>query len=205
MKKTKIISVMIALIALSTTACKKGENDPVLSLKSRTSRLVGTWKLVNGSETIIDYDAGNQETSTTVITDDGALSISVFTFQDQSGSVTNAPQSFTHTLEYTFEKDGSFNYSDVFDGDSQIDKGYWFWGGKSKTQDLKKKEVVVITITETNDGQIDTYAGTAIQVDGSFQLDRLTKKELTLIVDEKRTKSNGDIFSRLSTLKFEKQ
>jgi len=205
MKKAKIISALIVFTLLSTTACKKGENDPVLSLKSRTSRLVGTWKLVNGSETTIDYDAGDQETSTSVTTDDGAISTNVFTFQDQNGSVTNTSQSFTHTLEYTFEKDGSFNYSDVFDGDSQIDKGYWYWSGKSKTQGLKKKEVVVITITETNDGQIDTYVGTAINIDGSFQLDRLTKKEMTLIIDQKRTKSNGDTFSRISTLNFEKQ
>lgn len=205
MKKSVLAAALLIFGTMTIVSCKKGENDPALSLKSRTARLVGTWKLVSGEETTMDYDAGNQETWTETITYDGSAYTSVTSFQDVSGTVTNAPFTVSYTLEYTFEKDGSFSLTQIEDGNSDIDKGFWYWGGKSKTQELKKKETVVITITETNDGQIDTYGGTAVSADLSFQLDRLTGKELSIIVDIHNTYNNGDMYTRSSLLNFEKK
>jgi hypothetical protein len=205
MKSSKLTAAFIIFGTMSFVSCKKGENDPALSLKSRTSRLVGTWNLVSGQETKVDYDFGNQETFTSTTVYNESSYTETTAFQDVSGTTTSAPQTISYTLEYSFEKDGAFSLTQIEDGNSDIDKGFWYWGGKSKTQDLKKKETVVIAITETNDGQIDTYGGTAVSADGSFQLDRLTGKELSLIVDIQNTYNNGDTYTKSSTLNFEKK
>lgn len=49
MKNLKII--LLVLIAISAFSCKKGENDPFLSLHSRKARVVGEWTLKSGSIT----------------------------------------------------------------------------------------------------------------------------------------------------------
>lgn len=205
MKRFAIATMLLIFGTMTIVSCKKGENDPALSLKSRTSRLVGTWNLVSGTETSVDYDAGNQETWTEAIVYDGSAYTSTTSFQDLSGTITDAPQTVSYALEYTFEKDGSFSLTQNEGGNSDIDKGFWYWGGKSKTQELKKKETVVVTITETNDGQVDTYGGSAVSADFSFQLDRLTGKELSIIVDIHNVYKNGDMYTRSSLLNFEKK
>jgi hypothetical protein len=47
----KIVAISIGLIGLTLIvgACRKGENDPLLSLKSRQARLAGEW-VVSSSE-----------------------------------------------------------------------------------------------------------------------------------------------------------
>ena len=205
MKKSIVAATLLIFGTISIVSCKKGENDPALSLKSRNARIAGTWKFIGGERQTIDYDAGNQETFTNNITYNGTSYTETSSFQDVSGTTTFPSETVSYTLEYTFDRDGNFNMSEIEDGNSDIDKGFWYWVGKSKVQELKKKEVLVITITESNDGQIDTYAGTAITADGSFQLDRLTGKEMTIILDMQNTYSDGDTFSHTATLNFEKQ
>ncbi|MFH2143838.1 MAG: hypothetical protein ABIJ97_15545 [Bacteroidota bacterium] len=41
----KCISFFIIIVFLSTQACRKGEDDPLISLRSRNSRLAGKWEL----------------------------------------------------------------------------------------------------------------------------------------------------------------
>jgi hypothetical protein len=62
MKKLTQSVLAILVVASSITACKKGEDDPFLSLRSRDARLIGEWKLtaVTGKTTA---------TSTETVTD----------------------------------------------------------------------------------------------------------------------------------------
>jgi hypothetical protein len=46
MKKSLILLATAMLAAASFTGCKKGEEDPGLSLRSRAGRFEGTWALV---------------------------------------------------------------------------------------------------------------------------------------------------------------
>ncbi len=52
--KTKNIFAFILIIAASLTGCKKYENGPVISLRSKTERVSNTWKVesytINGSD-----------------------------------------------------------------------------------------------------------------------------------------------------------
>ena len=47
LKSLAVLGVAALFIALAFQSCKKGEEDPGLSLSSRTSRLAGEWKMVS--------------------------------------------------------------------------------------------------------------------------------------------------------------
>ncbi len=77
MKKLKIylMAAMIGLTALAFESCKKGEDDPVISLKTRKDRFTNTWVLVkyekdgadqniSGSTYTYDVFANNKLTQT---------------------------------------------------------------------------------------------------------------------------------------------
>lgn len=49
-KKIAWVGLIIVLLASSLTSCKKGDDDPWLSFRSRKSRLTGTWTIKNWSE-----------------------------------------------------------------------------------------------------------------------------------------------------------
>ncbi|MES2836976.1 MAG: hypothetical protein V4667_05600 [Bacteroidota bacterium] len=49
MKKITLSAIAVLTLAFSITSCKKGENDPALSLKSRKSRVAGEWNVTNYS------------------------------------------------------------------------------------------------------------------------------------------------------------
>jgi hypothetical protein len=51
MRKVTIALVMLLAVVFILPSCKKGENDPFLSLHSRKARVVGEWTLSSGSIT----------------------------------------------------------------------------------------------------------------------------------------------------------
>ncbi len=57
MKKTALFPLMaIILVVFSLSSCKKGEEDPFISLRSRKARLTATWNLKEGQWTQTTYD-----------------------------------------------------------------------------------------------------------------------------------------------------
>lgn len=52
--KTNKLFILLGILGLlvSHIGCKKGENDPTLSLRSRKARLVGKWVFEEGSMTL---------------------------------------------------------------------------------------------------------------------------------------------------------
>jgi hypothetical protein len=137
----KLIQLMLLCAVLSTTvlftACKKGENDPGISLRSRKSRVVGEWKLRKG--TVKSVSNGSVET-TTYDNDKGTIA-------DNLGT-----DKFTYSMEYIFEKDGTYKYTatETYDGDTpSIEKGEGTWSfvEKNKSADLRNKEAILLTST----------------------------------------------------------
>jgi hypothetical protein len=196
MRKMKSI-IAIATIGLVTlsTSCKKGENDP-MTMKSRTARLAGEWELSTITSTQTSYDASTGDSTVTVISFDGTNHIEVVTYYPSGGSsVLVSDDTNTYSAKITFDKEGAVEYEQVWNSNAWTSEGYWYWAKGSKVADLKNKETVVLTFTEINYGQVDTYGGTAQPIDGTFQLDRLAKDEMIIIENTKDTYSNGDIES----------
>jgi len=137
--KLSILSLVMITTALFT-GCKKGENDPFLSLRSRKARVVGEWKLNKG--TIKSTGTGGTETTT---------------YGENSGTITDnlGTDNFTYSMEYTFKNDGTYTYSytETYTGDTpSIEKaeGRWSFVGKNKSADVKNKESILLTTTSSS-------------------------------------------------------
>ncbi len=145
-KLINFVFVGIAIAGLSTiSSCKKGENDPFLSLKSRKARITGEWKLTEGTITSSSNFGGSTFTYTTTYTN---------TTSTSNGS-TNA---YSETL--TIEKDGTYEVAIIDDGYPTTISGNWFFVGKIKDIDIKKKEAIMFVAQKFSEpGYVETYNG----------------------------------------------
>lgn len=57
--KTLILTIVVAMIAVVFSGCKKGEDDPFLSFRSRNARIIGEWIINTMSQTTTTVDETN--------------------------------------------------------------------------------------------------------------------------------------------------
>jgi hypothetical protein len=174
MKASFLKIAVIVLIASSFTACKRGENDPFLSVKSRNARITGKWVLKTSQyiETYSNnYDGPVISEITKIDYADGFLA-------------TTLPNGDVYAVPYTFEviinKNGTYAQSVVTDGIKVDTEGYWWW-----QSDTKDKVRIAF------DDDIN-----------SFYIDQLKDKELILKQNtfDKTTEPNGYFESTTTTL-----
>jgi hypothetical protein len=187
--KRVILVLLIAVFAIPTfQSCKKGENDPSISLKSRKSRLVGDWTLKEGSITM---------------TNGGSSGVITYNGSTESYSTGG---SYSYTLKATIKKDGTFESTLLEDGDLTVTEGQWYFLEGNKDKDLKSKECVAFVntkVTNTPAGNPTTISTfNSIIPDATWQLDKLSSKEMIIIFDEQY--STGSSFSKTGTLTFTK-
>ena len=197
------LSMAVAIIALVFSGCKKGENDPFISLKSRTSRLTNTWELsamdytstsVNSTYTSsykYSYSSGIQTvTSTTTV----------------GGSSSTTTSTSTLTKKITFEKDGTYKVEINDDGDLSTIEGNWAWLEKSKPAELADKEAVMLSTTKEVDGSdTDNYSGKSNDFDDMLVFDKLSSKELVVLYDYTNTDSDGYTYTKKGTITYTKK
>lgn len=153
-----ITSVIIA--SLTIQSCKKGKNDPFLSLRSRDGRLCRAWKLTS----ITGNSANNK------ITYDGS-------------TVTDAGTTLwvSATFQITFNKDASVNFVEIKTNNSTgaeaptiTDKNFWTWLNSEKS-----KEFLSLPISVNPFGLIPSTA-----LNGVFYVDCLKASKLVLVCDD---------------------
>ena len=145
--KTILKLILFAFIITNLASCKKGEDDPFLSVRTRKARVVGDWTVKSGSM-IYSYSTQNTSSSDN-ITFSGIAYTDVSSFT--SNNITNS-NTTTGTFSYkiNFLKDGSFKMTQVFDGSTYVTDGFWnFTAGIGK---LKNKEQIVLNVTSQVDG-----------------------------------------------------
>ncbi|MGV6862149.1 MAG: hypothetical protein ACWA41_10275 [Putridiphycobacter sp.] len=165
MKKT-MFALFGAALLMAAPSCKKGENDPALSLKTRKGRLAGEYTItsIEGTST---YTSGSN-TSTTTTTFDGSNYV-----ESQTSNGTTVSNTSTVTLaEMTFSKDGtwtrswnetrteiddqtSYKQTDVIDTKMTM-SGTWAFVGKTKDQSKNKERVQLSVLEYTNDETTNT-------------------------------------------------
>lgn len=167
--KRLIILGMSLVMGLTIASCKKGENDPAISLKSRDSRITGEWNLKNISGDFITQSEnidGEIETYKQSISYDNG----VITITDNDGD--------TESSQYLFELDilddqsftllNKITYDDTdFEEYSVSDQWYWLDGVKNKSQ---------IFLPGFNEVTFFGY-------DDALIIDRLTNKEMHLKIN----------------------
>lgn len=178
MHKIKKALIVALLLGAVMPACKKGENDPSISLRSRKARLAGEWKVTSGKGTeVTTYPSGTSNTET------WTFNGSTLTTTDDSGSESEA-----RTIEYAFEKDGTFTQTEVQDNYTVNSEGTWdFSGGVGET---KSKSILVLSYTKQSDGtDWVTYTGFIPMYD--YTLDELRNDKIVLKRSSKRVWDNS--------------
>jgi hypothetical protein len=195
MKKLFLV-LLVAIIAIPTfQSCKKGENDPTISLKSRKARLVGEWNLISGTRT------NTNSSGTSSISYNGTTAI-----ETNSGGT----DTYVYTEKVTIDKDGTYEIV-VTEGTSiYTQKGAWYFGRKNKELDIKDKETVCFALTSYTDvGGGTTYSGSytgteAIDYPSVWQLDELKSKEMIVLIDGTSI-SGSSTSTHTGTLTYEKK
>jgi hypothetical protein len=156
-----LIAIIIAGMS-TVTSCKKGENDPFLSLRSRKARITGEWKLSQGTITS-SFTSGSLSGSSTQI---------------YTGSTcTSDGNTYSYSENLTIKKDGTYEVVIVDDGFVYTVKGLWFFAGKIKDLDIKNKEAVVFSEQQYNEsGYSETYKG--LYGGDVMIIDQLKNKEI---------------------------
>jgi len=149
MKKIFLLSAMAVLMLSSVVtlnSCKKGADDPAISLRSRTARLTGKWTISAGTENSVSVNGGNTSTSTTTINST--------TITQVSNNTTT-----TGTIAYTVEfvKDGTYTMTrnETYTGYSYNVTSTGTWNFIAGGNDLKNKEAIILT--EKNSTRVSSY------------------------------------------------
>lgn len=177
MKKLTQSVLAILVVASSITACKKGEDDPGLSLKSRKGRLSQAWTVSDYKSDITEISTSTGGSSTTTSTTKTTTTISgTNATLEEVETVASAGLTSTTTTKYTgsvtsfkysFEKDGTWTSENIIKWSSvtvtesgtttteainitqtSIRSGNWSFIGKNKSTEDKNKENVLLSITK---------------------------------------------------------
>jgi hypothetical protein len=172
--KTKFLKLVVLLLVTATVleGCRKGENDPLISLRSRDARVTGDWKLVEFESTRTDFFSSGNMTFTDVRT----TSYDGTTWTTTNPGGTN---SYSYSRNLLIEKDGTYIYSETNDGDYEEESGRWSWLNDAKNKrrilldnhgisyidQLKNSEMVFVEEYEDSytdaDGETGTFTFTS--------------------------------------------
>jgi len=181
MKKTTIYLMAFLFISLGMNSCKKGENDPFLSLKSRKSRMAGEWDITKMTRIESGLWTGVPYTNTYVI--ENGVSSSTFAAGGNSTSSTGTVSNYS----FNILKDGSFSNTMTYDsGNGEVteeEEGSWMFIGKNKNEDLKNKEAIIFTTNSsvtTSAGSTTTNTSTGLTSGSIMIIDQLKSKEIII-------------------------
>jgi len=195
MRKYQLIRILPLLALLLTTAfvssCKRGEEDPFLSLRSRDNRIMGEWTVtsveareeINESSnssvvnTIIDQKfSGDSYTTDTSITTNTSNYKRTYTQKAYSNTINIMEGGILEAMQkYSDETVTGTNITGALTNIQSIKtsiKGYWKWGS-----DDKNKGTVVLSVGVN--GMFFGALGTA-----TYQIQKLTNKEMVLIYND---------------------
>jgi hypothetical protein len=149
MKKSLLflqLMILVMLIALPQLSCtRKGEDDPMVSLRTRKSRVCGKWKIAEG-RTRMDYSA---RFMSAVYSQYNGLTETVFTpYSNQ------AIDTLEYTVEIEFNRDNTFLWVMNWNNSSGVRekgelKGQWDFLSKS---DHQKNKVEIVLTPKSNTG-----------------------------------------------------
>jgi hypothetical protein len=180
--RNNLLLLLVIFILLEVVSCKKGDNDPLFSLRSRRSRLIGEWELKSG----------------TIITQSGALTDStVYNGSIYMKYLNGSLVQGTYSQKLNFKKSGAYSEEIITDNSKEIIEGGWMFGDKG--HELKSKEVVIVRIlsdTHNSNGitDITAYSGTDCP-SYSMKLDELRDRKLTIIYDGSITDQSSSVVS----------
>ncbi|MFN5627729.1 MAG: hypothetical protein ACK48W_00450 [Bacteroidota bacterium] len=165
--------IAVAIVSVTVQSCKKGEDDPGLSLSSRKARFAGEWTIDAWDDAGTSVNTNNSSSAVTTSTEVYSTKITGNTYTSTSNFTSTAAGSTASSTTtngtvseatYTIEKDGTWSsvmtikitsQTNVFGGVSTTDaldvtqkveaSGTWQFLGKNSSADLKNKEAVMLS------------------------------------------------------------
>lgn len=180
MKKLIYAILIFMCVPFFNSCTKKSANDPLISLRSRDARITGEWKLMSW-----------ESTTTTTVVSSGISSSSTSTSNYDGTLVTNVygnnALTYTYSQSVEISKDGTYIFTLIDSGDTEIITGEWWW-----LDNNKKKTRIAFD---------DDY--------DSWNIDKLGNKTLIVVNNSsyESIDSDGDTFvsSSSATYTYEKQ
>lgn len=202
MKSKIIIGLLILGIILPIASCKKGENDPFLSLRSRKARISGEWELESKESSTSQNIPGMGFSSSSGRFSNGLYN--EFTADFDGNSYTS---SYSYNFQLNVEKSGSFESTERADDQSQTIKGFWSFLPRNKEAELKNKEAVMFSVqnelyTSGSFVSSTNYTNKGLNPGVVYLIDRLTNKEMILITEQTYNTNEGETYSIKETLTF---
>jgi|GEM_PF-4501053 len=150
LKQLGYIALLLCTVSILFSACRRGDNDPLVTLRTRKARLTGDWKLNAGLNVLVANGVKNEHSYERD---------SIFERSSQNGNITLIVRQ--HQERLSIRRDGSY-LLDIRTSDSggtnqtYTIEGSWNFAFRSKKAAVKNKEV--LTMTETK--RVETGAGT---------------------------------------------
>ena len=217
MKKLFFLAAGVLFLSANLSSCKKGENDPTLSLRSRKARLTGEWTVtsINGLNSQIYSNPDNPNNMISEYIYNGSTQTN--TTKDGNGTVLGTSTSDEFTLTFSFKKDGTFTITQKETANSieMTSSGNWIFLNKNKNSKLKNKEAILLSMTSDNTinngvSLLNTYSGLQGPNSLIFEIDELKNNQITFIdesvqVDNTNTPTEGILTSTNKTIYTLKQ
>jgi hypothetical protein len=202
------ISLFVFILGSLSSCLKKGEDDPLISFRTRKAKLSGKWQLTSGTEehtSVYSDSLGKQESKTTLVYTKNTYK----TVTEASGYQSSSSGPFSYSME--FKKDGGYNSTKVNDK-IIVFASEGLWNFTKGVGDYKNKEQIVINLTSNSTTFSDpqypfmfgnTFSGN--QSDITYTLKELRNKKLVLVSERSDSYSNGNVSSSKSELTFEQE
>lgn len=111
MKKVRILIIVLTVLG-AISSCKKGDNDPFISIRSRDARITGEWKVVN-----LEYNINN----------DGDISSATLNGSILTETNNGSSSSYSYSANWEINSDGTLNTTYAIDGSLSTDSETWYW------------------------------------------------------------------------------
>lgn len=188
--KHLVFTCLFFLLVFSS--CKKGQDDPSISLQSREARLTGHWVMKSGT-TSLTLDAFSRSYKF------NGSEVQIFT-TPTLGPLIVYYGKFTLSMDFT--KDGEFKFDEIVIGYRTRCSGSWSFNEKS--EDYKAKEVVLMETKEVELGVVTESFLMQFASTCSYKLLRLSKDELVIYNSGVYKSSSGDNVKYTSEFHFSK-
>ena len=192
----KIMNLLLFAVLISTLSeCKKGEDDPFISFRSRKNRVVGEWTLTSGTEKTSTVSGNPSTTINTDYTYTQDSYIRTNTTMNQSGSTSVSSSGYFY-YKITFRSNGEYTLVRERGGSFTQESGVWnFTKGVG---DYKRKEQIALVPQITPNSLT-----TSRDVTKTFTLKELRNRVMTIVSEETdnatTTYQNGSFSSTSSS------
>ena len=179
MKKTLLL--LIIFLGLTLVSCRKGEDDPAFSLRSRKARVEGKWRILEGKVIITEVNFSNfTRNNDSYILKPTSYE---YTFLGVNNIIYTA--SGFYSLNLDCSKDGEFILKER--AGSYIFESEGNWNFNTKSGNKKSKEYLNLSIKHTTKGTSTGVLFNQGDINFNYHIKELRNKRMVL-------EAQGDVY-----------